>query len=217
MKNEVIVDSNGSGSVNFRIQVEDILLKKIEELSDFDKKSKEKGKLFDVDKIKEDFAKKPGLNLKKISSPKPSILEGEIVFSDVAQVFKNEAKLTQAGVISYQKSDGKNKLRVHLERGNFSQVTALNPVFQNSFFKTFGPEDNEGVSEEEYLDMMSIVFDEQGPVAVKASVIELKVTVKGQILSQTGGKQSGNSVVFTMPLIQVLLLNKPIDYSIVFK
>jgi len=64
--------------------------------------------------------------------------------------------------------------------------------------------------------MMVYVLGDSGPAALKASAIDIEVTVDGKVLGQTGGVQKGNTVDFHIPLVQLLLLPKPLDYSITF-
>jgi hypothetical protein len=67
------------------------------------------------------------------------------------------------------------------------------------------------------MEMIEFMLGDEGPPGLNASFIELEVIVKGKILSQSGGQMAGNSVLFRIPLIRVLLLDQPLDYSIVFR
>ena len=53
--------------------------------------------------------------------------------------------------------------------------------------------------------------------AIKESVLEATVTVPGSVESQSGGKLDGSTVSFSIPLIRVLLLEEPLDYSIIYR
>jgi len=48
-------------------------------------------------------------------------------------------------------------------------------------------------------------------------VIETTIVVKGKVVAQTGGSTVPGGVVFRIPLLRVLLLDKPLDYSLTFK
>jgi len=48
-------------------------------------------------------------------------------------------------------------------------------------------------------------------------VIQTTVLVKGQVLAQSGGTAVPGGVSFRIPLLRVLLLDKPLDYSLSFK
>jgi hypothetical protein len=87
----------------------------------------------------------------------------------------------------------------------------------NPFFRMFSPVENEGTTEAEYLEMMEFLLGEEGPEAVKGSMIEIRVNVKGRILSHSGGRIDGKSVIYEIPLLRVLLLEEPLEYSLTFK
>jgi hypothetical protein len=219
MKQEANLEVDGSGSVRFRFELEPFFLETLLDMSSLEGGNDEamEGKIFDLEKIQAEFEKKPNVVLSSLSSPSPRILQGEFGFKDVEAVFKGEKELTAAGVISFRKAGNENTITVHLGRDNFDQVSAFLPMQDNPLFEVLGPEENEGTTEEEYLEMMEFMLGEKGPPAIKDSYIELRITVKGKILEQQGGKVEGSSVVFRIPLIRVLLLDQPLDYSVVFR
>lgn len=219
IKNEATISVDGSGSVEFKIELQSFFIEVMVDLADFagENEALADGKLFDLEKIKEDFSKKPNVQLKSLSSPSPEILEGAFSFQEVEEVFKGEAGLTEAGIISFNRQGEEKTFSFHLDRNNFAQVSRFLTFLDNPFFQMFSPEENEGTTEEEYLEMIEFALGEEGPPAIKESHIELQIYVKGKIISQTGGKLLGNSVLFKIPLIRVLMLDEPLDYTVVFK
>jgi len=89
--------------------------------------------------------------------------------TDLEKVFRSEKELTAAGVISIQRSNGQNTIRVHLDRANFDQVAAFLPLQENPLFEVLGPEENEDTTEEEYLEMMEFMLGEAGPPAINTA------------------------------------------------
>ena len=219
IKQEASLAVDGSGSVSFRFDMEDFFIETLVEMATLegDNRGLEEGEVFDLVKIREEFAKKPEITLTGLSSPSPDVLEGSFTFPDVEEVFQSEAELTRAGVISYTREGGSSTIRLHLDRENFGQIASFLPMHDNPFFEMFNPKENEDTTEAEYLEMMEFVFGKGGPPGILASVVELKVNVDGKIVSQSGGRVSGRSVVFHIPLIRVLLLDQPLDYAIVFR
>jgi hypothetical protein len=88
---------------------------------------------------------------------------------------------------------------------------------ENPLFEMFGPQEGEDITEEEYEEMVALAFGDASSRGLTKSFIELKVTVEGTIVGQTGGRIQGKSVIFKVPLIKVLLLNEPLEYTIVFR
>jgi hypothetical protein len=219
VKQKATLEVDGSGSVSFRFELEQFFLDALVDMASLEEGSDtaKEGTVFDVDKIRAEFAKKPDVQLVNIESPNPRVLEGTFVFKSVEEVFRSEVALSAAGVISFMRQGVRNTIRVHLDRENFQEVSAFLALKENPLFEMFGPEENEGTTEEEYLEMVEFMLGEKGPQSLTASTVELQVVVKGRILSQTGGQVVDGSVVFRTPLIRVLLLDRPLDYSIVFQ
>jgi hypothetical protein len=106
---------------------------------------------------------------------------------------------------------------VHLDRKNFSQLLELAPFLKNPLFEGLGPQENDDATEAEYLELIDLALGAGGAATLKASYIETTVLVKGRVVAQTGGTAVPGGVVFRIPLLRVLLLDKPLDYSLTFK
>jgi hypothetical protein len=219
MTHEASVQVDGSGSVVFHIEIQPVFLETLLEMAEFSGESEvmEEGTIFNLEKIREDFAKKPNIQLVSLDSPAPEVLDGEFRFTDIQEVFKSEAGLAESGVVTFKKSAGESSVRFYLDRENFDQVMTFLTFMDNPFFRMFSPVENEGTTEAEYLEMMEFLLGEEGPNAVQESMIEIRVNVKGRILSQKGGRIDGKSVIYEIPLLRVLLLEEPLEYSLVFK
>ena len=220
IKQEAVVAPDGSGSVSFHFEVQQFFADTIMDMADFsgDEEAFKDGKFFDVEKTKEGFMKMEEVTLISLSSPSPNEMEGEFSFKDVEAVFKNEEELTQAGIITFSRRGGESTLKVHLDNRNFRQISSFSPALKNPLFEMFGHQENDDTTEGEYLEMIEFAFGEEGVKGLKASIIELAVTVQGELISQEGGKRKGkNQVIFNIPMIDLLLLQKPMDYSITFK
>ena len=72
-------------------------------------------------------------------------------------------------------------------------------------------------TEAEYLDMVSFSIGDQGPGLLKKSFITMTIDPEGDIVSQTGGTISGGAVIFRIPVLRLMVLDKPLDYSVTFK
>ena len=105
-------------------------------------------------------------------------------------------------------------LTFSLDLDNYPQLARMIPFLSDPNFETFGPLYNEGMSEEEYLDMISYILGEEGPQAIIDSVISLRITSPSIITHHVGGeKESPNSIRCDIPLIEFLLLAQPITFS----
>lgn len=220
IKQEALVKPDSSGAVSFYFEVEPFFIDTVQEMASLSSGSDAaapEDDIFNIPKIREDFAEKDTVTLRDVQSAESGTLEGYFTFEDISAVFADQEKLTETGLISFETSGPNKILRVRLNKQNYSQISTLFPVADNPLFEMFGPQEGDDITESEYTEMVELAFGEEGARGLKRSFIELKVNVDGTIVGQTGGRIQGKSVIFKMPLIKVLLLNEPLEYSIVFR
>ena len=216
---EMQLETDGSGSADFHIEIIPVFLETIREMDELAGGAElpEDGTLFDLEKLEEAFTRIPAIALDELASPTPEILNGSFRYQDIEKIFLNQNSMIDTGIISASKENEETTIRILLDRDNFSQVLSLLPILDNPFFQILGPEENEGISEDEYLEILELVLGEEGPEVAKNSNLLVAVNVKGKIISQSGGEIVGSSVVYTIPLLDVLLLAAPLEYELTFK
>jgi len=219
MVNQAIVKTDGSGEVSFDVLVRPFLVDTMKEMAALtgEENTLPEGRLFDITQIRKDFSEKETVVLEEVRTPKPEQLQGNFSFDNIGVLFQKEKELTEAGIIKVMKNSSQTVLTFHLDKSNFAQIANLFPIVESPLFEMFGPQEGEEITEEEYYEMIALAFGEKGAEGLKDSKIELRVQVKGEVVKQFGGVVEGNTVIFSIPLIKLLLLNEPLDYSIVFK
>jgi hypothetical protein len=218
IKQEATLNPDGSGAVSFDFSIEPFFVDTLKEMAELTgDQSMPEGEVFNIPQIKKDFAEKDEVTLRDITSPKKDVLKGFFTFTNIEDVFIDQKKLTEAGIITLTKQRGNSILQMTLTKQNYKQVSDLFPIIDTPLFDMFGPQEGEFITEEEYFGMVELAFGEEGAKGLRGSYIELKVNVKGKILSQQGGIIRDGSVIFKIPLIKVLLLNEPLRYSVVFQ
>lgn len=216
MQQEMALKSDGSGTASFRVVLKPSLVSAAKDLSAGTSGGSGSASLFDVPKIKEGIAKDPSLELTSLSSPSQGVLEGSVSFTDIAKVFAGQAALSGSDIVYFRKEGGLDTLKLHITRQNFDRVAQLMGIKASPLYQMFGPDQNAATSVSDLDQMMVYVLGEKGPAELAASAIDVTVTVQGRIVSQTGGSVDGNSVRFHIPLVKLLLLSAPLDYSITF-
>jgi hypothetical protein len=218
IRQEALVRPDGSGAVSFSFTVEPYFIDTAREMAELSSGGGlPEGNIFNLPKIRRDFAEKEEVTLRDIKSPGTGRLEGYFTFEDLGAVFSSQEELTEAGIISLTTSGENRIMRVTLNKENYDQISNLFPIVENPLFEMFGPQEGEDITEEEYEEMVALAFGDASSRGLTKSFIELKVTVEGTIVGQTGGRIQGKSVIFKVPLIKVLLLNEPLEYTIVFR
>ncbi len=219
MSNTIVVKGDGSGTVAVRVEISKLFkeyLVSMAEVAGQEQIAKE-GKLFDLKEIQKGFEGRPGVTVKRLASPKPETLEVDLAFRSIQEVFASDDALKSTGVISFTQTNGTKTVKVHLDRANYKQTSVLFPGLSNPLFEGMGPQPNDAITEAEYLEMIKFSLGDEGPALVKKSFIEMAIRPEGEIVSQTGGAVTNGTVVFRIPLLRLLLLDKPLDYSVSFK
>jgi hypothetical protein len=216
IKQEVDLAADASGSVTMQIRLEPVFVQYIKDLSALTGESVEDG-IFNVEEIRKGFAEREDVTLLSISTPTPDTLDMTLRYNSIEEVFSSQEELQQSGIIRFEKVGQGYSVRFHLDRKNFPAVMTFIPALQNPLFEGLGPQENDDTTEAEYYELMDLALGEGGAESVRNGYIETKVNVRGKLVSQTGGTSTPGGVTFTVPLIRVLLLDKPLDYSLVFK
>ncbi len=214
----IAIKTDGSGTASLRVVTTKLLREYILDLQEvMGAAAPANGSLFDASKLQKDLAARPGLTVKKVASPTPDVLEVDLAFQSVEEVFGSVESVKKSGLLLYTVSGTQKSLKVHIDRKNFKELSAAFPAMNDAAFEGIAPQEQDAITEAEYLDMIEFTLGPDGPPALKASFIDLVVKPEGTIVSQTGGTVANGSVTFRIPLIRLLLLDKPLDYSLVWK
>lgn len=109
-------------------------------------------------------------------------------------------------------------LAFNLSMDNYSELKNVIPFLSDKNFEVYGPEYSNGMTEDEYMDMISFLLGEDSPEALNNSLVTIEITTPQAITKISGAMKNGtNKAVFSFPVIDFLLLNKPISFSIEWK
>ena len=109
-------------------------------------------------------------------------------------------------------------LAFNLSMDNYSELKNVIPFLSDKNFEVYGPEYSNGMTEDEYMDMISFLLGEDSPEALSNSLVTIEITTPPVITKISGAMKNGtNKAVFSFPVIDFLLLNKPISFSIEWK
>jgi len=207
-KPAIVVEGDGSGTAKVRLEVKKLF-------ADYFT-ADEGAKVFDTARIRTGMERRPGFVVRRIATPTPETLEMDLLFHDLRSLFSDEIPPNNDGIIRVTKKDGKTTIALHLDRDSAKQVGALFSAVSNPAFKEMSPRQQKTRTEKEYLEAIEFAVGKEGPPLMKSSCLELTVKVDGTLVSQTGGKVVGDTVVFNVPLLRMLMLEKPLDYSVMF-
>jgi hypothetical protein len=209
----------GSGSMGLDITLKPVFVRYLLDLSEAVSETADRAKaeIFKLDEIQKTLLAKPGVKITKMTSQKQDSLYLDIDFASLRTLVSSVKKENTRDIFTLKETGGVREFAFHLDKKNYKQLADFFPLLKNPVFESLSPQEDEDISESDYLDIIMFALGDGGPDEVKSSGIQVKVTVDGTIVSQKGGKTNGNEVVFSIPLIKVLVLNTPVDYSVTYK
>lgn len=211
----ISLNSSGGGTGTFSSSVQSFLIDFIGSMEVLDTSSTGKTDFYKTKQIEERFNENSEVNLLSLLTPDPASLNGEFSFSDIKKVFEMDEELKNAGIIKIEKTENQTALYLNLNKENYKGLTILKDIMENPLFEEFGPETNDGLTDEEYYELMEYALGEEGVQGLKESFIVLIVNVGSNII-ETNGVTEGKSVSFKIPLIRILLLDQPLYYYMIF-
>ena len=164
--------SNSGGSSLSDIKVDQFFLDVLEDFSDFTPQ----GDFSIMDEAMVNFADK--LNSSSSSSNVKLRTDGNstryIISLDYSSLEKlvadlNGGKGNSLLVIS------KNSMTLNLTYDNYEELESVIPFLSDPNFEVYGPRYFNGMSEEEYMDMISFLLGEDGPEALKKSFVSIEI------------------------------------------
>ena len=219
---EIAVQVTGAGEAAVRVELQPVFIDYLLALAEVAEEElpDDPSVLFDVAEVETAIAEWPGMEAAQIATPSPERLEMRLTFADLQAAFEpaDPGPGEDATPLISLTGDARRTLSVHLDRDNYHQLTSLFPVLEHPLVVSLGPQPDLEVSDEEYLEMMQFVLGDEGPPAVRASEVTVRVEVEGRVVEQHGGElQADGSVLIRIPLLRILVLDQPLDYRIVFE
>lgn len=135
-----------------------------------------------------------------------------IVFSygSLAQ-FSEAYRLEDQSLLSQKE----HSFSFYLDIDNYGELKSLVSFLRDPNFEVYGPEYNQGMSEEDYLDMIYFLLGEEGPDAIRNGLVTIILETPGRVTKTVNAEKTGESAVkASFPLIDLLLLNEPISFSV---
>jgi hypothetical protein len=215
----VVLRADGSGTLTMHMEVSRLLHDYIAGLAEVsgDTPALPSGQIFDLAAIRKGFEAQSGIIVQKVASSDPRSLDIQVAFDSLQRVFAGRPGLQNANVVVLTQADGLETLKIHLDRSNYRQIAGFFPMLDNPVLQSLGPQAGQTTTENDYLEEVRFSLGDEGPSEVRKSSIVISIQPEGEIVSQTGGTVSGGSVVFRIPLLRLLVLATPLDFSMSFK
>ena len=158
-----------------------------------------------------------GVTITKLDAPDDHRLELAFAFEDAPAIFSSPSLLWEAGIVTFEEVEDGTRLRLYLDLDNYKQLSQIFPTLDDPVVRAMGPEENTDITAEDYLTMMGFVLGPSGPDAISESVITIRLTVDGELVSQRGGRIEDGVAIFELNVLDLLLLHEPVDLEVVFR
>ncbi|HON12926.1 MAG TPA: hypothetical protein PLB48_02335 [Treponema sp.] len=150
----------------------------------------------------------------------------QVITRESAQALEGSLRITKLEALSQrfpfiiQKKEGsENLLNLSINRDTARQLVGLFTTDVRDYLEALMAPviTGEELSAKEYLDLLSSVYGKTIAQEIEASRVSLKFQVPGTITRVIGGTSSGGEAVFAIPLIDLLVVQKPLFYQLVWK
>lgn len=207
------VNRNSSGTSSSDIKVEQFFVDVLEDFSEFLPESNESI----MDSAMSGFAGQ--LQRSKSASDVAFSKTGENHYSLAFSYSSIEALIKELGGTEQTLfRETSNSLSFYVDINNFEELTKIVPFLADPNFEVYGPLFNQNTTEEDYLDMIYFLLGEEGPDAISNGMVSIDITVPGTIASVSGARRvNQNTARFSFPIIDFLLLNKPLTFTVNWK
>lgn len=213
------VSADGSGTLSTHSEVSPLLrdyLASLAEVSGADNPMKD-GRVFDAPSIRKDFQSRPGVTVLKAVTPTGSSLDLDLGFDSLQDALRGQGALADAGAVTLVETGALTTLKLRLDRSTYGQLVSLFPPLRDPLLQQLGPQGTATVSESDYLEMIRFSMGEAAPSLLRKSFFTVTVRPEGQIVSQAGGTLGDGAVVFRIPLLRILVLDRPLEYSVTYR
>lgn len=213
---QIHINSDDSATVNFSITNKKSLIETLMEWGSVQNSDS----VIDIVQIKKDLEKDKNISEVNITSPSDNNYQGNFFVTSIDNLFSDSIKdiPQELQIFSLSETEGSKTLKIQITLENYIYLKKSLPILQEESIDMLGPDANQDITKEEYLDMMSFSLGDEGPKDILDSNIELNISVDGIITNIEGGNiLSTNSAVFKVPLIDIILLKKRLIYSLTYR
>ncbi len=216
IKQEIFINADASGNVEFDIQVEDFFTAVVEDFTVFIPEEESDITDLNIKDMQNSINSSPYTSHAVFYELEKNHYTGKFRFDDAENLFNDiHDEIHLESLFSFDTAGNQRTLSLYLDINNYEDLTELIPLLKDPTFAIFGPEENVGVSEADYLDMISYLLGEEGPGAIERSYISIIINTDSPIISHTNGTiKSDKQIEFRIPIIDFLLLSEPIHYSV---
>lgn len=214
---ELYLRGDRSGETTIAIDFSADLVARVQEMAEITGAEIPEDGIINLEPIHNRLTVRPGVTVFRVESPSEHRVEVEFAFEDAEAILPSADAIAQAGIVTFEEVEDGTRVRFYLDVDNYGLLAEVFPMLDDPVISAMGPEENTEITQEDYLSMMGFILGPAGPEAIADSLITIRVTVDGELVSQRGGRMEDGLAVFEVPLLDLLLLHEPVDLEIVIR
>lgn len=125
------------------------------------------------------------------------------------------------GIIELKREGELQSLSIKINRDNWNELETLFPLLSDPSISYLGPEGSQGLSRDQFHEMLLYPFDgyaetpEKASLALTESRIHLRVQIPGDLQEVTNGTEINSSTAeFVIPLFDLLMLDREVEFRL---
>jgi hypothetical protein len=215
-----VIKTDGGASISVQASMPEALAAKFRKLASVGGSSGSgpAGSFFDAAAIRSSLAKRPGVSVISLEQPSPYSISLKLSIRSLEELAASP-DLKKAGVVALSRGSGWTECRFRLARGEDSAISTLMPGIDPNLLDALSPPalEEDPVTVDEYKTMLKTVLGEKSMPAMEAAAIRLSITAPGAVIGSGGGSLGGSTLSAKLPIIDLLVLEKPIEVWIRWK
>jgi hypothetical protein len=218
----VLVKKDGSGSSEINVKLHPVMTAYLTDLTAMlgDEPDPEKVDIFEPEAMEYAFSHYEYMNLTDINVPDKDTAVFTVAFDDIGAILS--AREEEFGrLFSFKSGNGVKKIDILVDQGVIRHILSFSPAGQ-TMADTLLPPADYSFTREEYIEYLEWPLEEylEGKdleTVLENSIIRLEMTVQGDIIEVSGGEVHGNTVKFSLPVLEPLISENPVTYSLTFR
>jgi hypothetical protein len=177
--------------------------------------------VLDGESIAKSMAAAPGIASASFKNTSPSAIEGTVKITNVGNFLSNSRGQNAKNLdfIHFEQGTGGGRCTVSLNLDTGPEILGLlSPEIAVYLEALMAPlATGEKLSKTEYLGWVESVYGKGIADEISKTSIRASINFPGQVQSAGGGTFSGSKAEFNIPLPDILTLEKPLRYEVVWK
>jgi hypothetical protein len=181
------------------------------------------GPLLDGPAIAQSMSAAPGIDSVSFKNTAPATIEGQARIAKIGDFLASgavgDSAVGERGFITFEQNQAGGHCLISLNRETGPRLLSLISLEISGYLEALMAPlaTGESLSKAEYLALVSTVYGKGIADEIAQSAIRASIEFPGPVQSVRGGTFSGSRADFTIPLLDMLVLETPLSYEAVWK